>query len=117
MKSRKDTNKLKSVLKKYNIQRSITSFDMASNSKPCIELQLVDLRSKSKILKAEPNIHNILVLIDSEGEVGDVCFIFKDDERKDEVGYLGMSIEEFVPHTKQWNRLNKVWRIVRKEIE
>jgi len=110
-------NKLKNILKKYDIQRSISSFDMSVNSKAAIELQLLNLSSKSKILKAEPNIYNILVLIDSEGEVSDVCFIFKDDERKNEPGYLGMGIEEFVPHTKQWKRLNKVWRIVRKEIE
>ena len=79
------------------------------------EMRLADIdqRVAEVVRIACPNLHDLNIKIDEATRYFDVDFYFKDDPRKDEEGYLGQGITEFIPDSPTWNRLTTIMYLLK----
>ncbi len=82
------------------------------------EMRLADIATANVsvahvIKKICPNLYNLNLRYDEATKLFDIDFYFDDDPRKDEEGYLGHGINEFVPDSPTYNRLITIMYILK----
>ena len=79
------------------------------------ELKITDLDEHTfyVINKIEPNLHNLTIKLWPDTKQFDVDFYFKDDPRKDEEGYMGCGLEEFIPHSPTHEKLTTIMWVLK----